>query len=171
MKMKTWVTCTLVIALLGLCGGCSLFPKLHTRPTVPTSVQKTTVRRSTKPTIVVSRPEETITTIAMEEEVETSVEYTDTPEKLTFGQRIGRAIGRLAAVTIVLAIILAILCPGVLVGFLVRTAKKWRAAATQTWRAIKEAEGTKDKDLKNALENNQSAKTKGLVEKTKAKGV
>lgn len=160
-----------VIISVGLCGGCSLFPKLHTRPTVPTSVQKTTVRRSTKPTIVVSRPDETITAIAVEEETETSVEYTDTPEKLTFGQRIGRAIGRLAAVTIIIGIILLVLCPGVVFGFLLRTVKKWRAAALQTWQAIKKADGTKLPELKNALENSQSAKTKALVEKAKERGV
>ena len=86
----------------------------------------------------------------------------------TAGQRLSTIVGSVGGIAVVAIIALGVLAPGVLAGFAVRTAMRWKAAFTETVAAIHHSNAVVESDkLKDALLNAQSPQTRQLVETAK----
>jgi len=106
--------------------------------------------------------------VVEESEKTLAVGLDQTPQKLTFSQKVGNWISGLGILGIMLMVVCLVLAPGSTMAFLVKTLFKWKKAFKETVIAIKWAKAVDENAaLKNALSDKQSLETKKLVDDIK----
>lgn len=89
-------------------------------------------------------------------------------EPPTVRQRVSAIVGSVGGIGVVIVILMAVFTPGILAGFAVRAAAKWRAAFRQTVNGLTQARTVaRDVETHDALAATQDATTKKLVGQVK----
>lgn len=159
---RAWI---LILMLLFFPGcGTIAFPHLNA-PKPPDTVYDYEDTMKVTPKAIAAKGE---LYLLAETERTISVGYQKKEKKLTLMEKVGNWFSSLSFIAFILVIAGLFLAPGATIGFLLSLLKKWRSAATQTFRAIKESNATQTSpELKNALASKQSDETKKIVDKIK----
>lgn len=160
MKRKHLLWVIVLSLLLSGCAGIR-FPKLPT-PKKPETAYNWNERSKITPRAVVAGNR----VVVLEESEKTlQVGLEQTPQKLSFAQRLGGWISGLGILGIILLIAGFILAPAATAGFLVKLLFKWKKAFRETVLAVRESKAIeKDADLRNSLASKQSLSTKKMVD-------
>ena len=157
----------MILALAFLITGCAglPFPRITT-PKKPDTVYNWTETSRTTPKAVITDGK---VVVVESSEKTLQVGLRVSPKQLTFTERIGNWISGLGLLGIILLIIGLIVAPGATIGFLFKTARKWKLAMRETVIAIKESQAAKEHEkLKASLKDKQSTTTKKMVGNMKA---
>ncbi len=156
----------LIIIFSVLFAGCLTipFPRLNA-PKPPDTIYDYEDVMKTTPTAIVIGDK---TYVLENKERTIRVAYQKKEKKLTFIQKIGNWFSSLSLIAFILVIAGLFLAPGTTIGLLLSLLKKWKNAAQQTIRAIKESNAVENNsELKNALSSKQSDETKKIVNNVK----